>query len=172
LQADVAPEIGEDMKLTIGGQFAGTMVADSVVPTNNDDATVWAVKLGGEFAGLKASASYSSVDEGVLGFANVGGAQSKLYTEAWWNYGYVSAPDTDSFNITAEYSWADVADFGAYYTDTDSNGQGRDLTEFALTADKNWGAFDTMLAYVYTDADDQNGGDSYNTLQVYLTYNF
>ena len=171
LQADVAPEIGENMKLTIGGQFAGTMVADSVVPVNNDDATVWAVKLGGEFAGLKASASYSSVDEGVLGFANVGGAQSKLYTEAWWNYGYVSAPDTDSFNITAEYSWADVADFGAYYTATDSD-TNPELTEFTLTADKNWGAFDTMLAYVYTDADDQNGGDSYNTLQVYLTYNF
>ena len=167
LQADVTPEIGEGMKLVIGGQFAGTQVSGG-----NEDATVWAAKIGGEFGGLKLSAAYSSVDKGDLGFANVGGAQSKLYTEAWWNYGYVSAPDTDAVNVTAEYSWADVADFGAYYTATDSNDQGADLTEFALTAGKNFGAFDTMLAYVYTDAENQNNDDSYNTLQVYLTYNF
>ncbi len=168
LQADVKPTIGEDMNLEIGGQFAGTMVNKK----NNDDATVWAVKAGIDFAGARLSAAYSSVDKGDLGFANVGGAQSKLYTEAWWNYGYVSAPDTDAYNVTAEYKWADVADFGAYYTSTDSNGRNQDLTEFALTAGKSFGAFDTSLAYVYTDADDQNNGDSYNTVQLYLTYNF
>ncbi len=168
LQADVKPTIGEDMNLEIGGQFAGTMVNR----TNSDDATVWAVKAGIDLAGARVSAAYSSVDKGDLGFANVGGAQSKLYTEAWWNYGYVSAPDTDAFNVTAEYKWADVADFGAYYTSTDSNGRNQDLTEFALTAGKSFGAFDTSLAYIYTDAEDQNNNDSYNTLQVYLTYNF
>jgi len=167
LQADITPDLGGGAKLTFGGQFAGTQVSGG-----NEDATVWAVKLGGDFNGLKLSAAYSSVDKGDLGFANVGGAQSKLYTEAWWNYGYVSAPDTDAVNVTAEYSFADIADFGAYYTATDSNGQNRDLTEFALTVGKNFGAFDTMLAYVYTDAEDQNNDDSYNTLQVYLTYNF
>ncbi len=167
LQADVKPAIAEDLNLELGGQYAGTQVNGG-----NDDATAWALKGGIEFSGLKASVAYSSVDKGDLGFANVGGAQSKLYTEAWWNYGYVSAPDTDAWNVTAEYSWADVADFGAYYTSTDSNDQGRDLTEFALTAGKTWGAFDTTLAYVYTDAEDLNNNDSFNTLQVYLTYNF
>ncbi|WP_456381485.1 hypothetical protein [Hydrogenimonas sp.] len=172
LQADIAPEFDTDAKFVLGGQFAGTMAADSLHIPNSEDATVWAVKAGVEFSGLNVSAAYSSADKGDIGFSNVGGAQSKLYTEAWWNYGYVSAPDTDALNVTAEYSWADVADFGAYYTATDSNDRGHDLTEFALTAGKNWGAFDTTLAYVYTDAEDQNDDDSYNTLQVYLTYNF
>jgi len=122
--------------------------------------------------GFRLCGSYSSVDKGDLGFANVGGAQSKLYTEAWWNYGYVSDTDTDAYNITAEYTMEDVAKFGAYYTATDSNGNNRDLTEFALVASKSYGAFDTSLAYIYADADDQNNGDAYNTLQVYLTYNF
>ncbi len=172
LQADIAPEFDTEAKFVLGGQFAGTMAADSLNIPDSDDATVWAVKAGVDFKGLKVSAAYSSVDEGDIGFANVGGSQSKLYTEAWWNYGYVSAPDTDAVNITAEYSWADVADFGAYYTGTDSNDRGEDLTEFALTAGKSFGAFDTSIAYIYTDAEDQNNDDSYNTLQVYLTYNF
>ncbi|WP_457595970.1 hypothetical protein [Hydrogenimonas sp.] len=199
LQADVKPAFGEGLKLVLGGQFAGTMVADSV-GLKGDDATVWAIKGGIELdSGLKLSAAYSSSDKGDLGFANVGGAQSKLYTEAWWNYGYVSNPDTDAYNITAEYSWADVADFGAYYTHSEFNGNdgqafltaglglktpsGKDCTmdEFTLTASKNFGAFDTAIAYIYTDADNLNytidaagnkQQDSFNTLQVYLTYNF
>ena len=205
LQADVKPEIGEDMNLEIGGQFAGTMVADSTykalgIPSNQqDDATAWAIKAGIDFAGARLSAAYSSTDKGNLGFANVSGAQSKLYTEAWWNYGYVSAPDTDAYNVTAEYSWADVADFGAYYTHTEFNGndgegfinggnvndsfsgsplqKDDEMDEFALVVSKSFGAFDTAVAYIYTDADNQNQdangkADSYNTLQVYLTYNF
>ena len=200
LQADVTPEFGSDFKLELGVQFAGTMVADSVyalsgtTANQQDDATVWAVKVGGEFNGFKLSGAYSSSDVGNLGFCNVGGDQSKLYTEAWWNYGYVSMPDTDAYNITAEYSWADVADFGAYYTHTEFNGNDGDpflnvglmpqgiakddkMDEFALVASKTFGAFDTSVAYVYTDADNQNvdangNSDSYNTLQVYVTYNF
>ncbi|WP_201352455.1 hypothetical protein [Hydrogenimonas urashimensis] len=182
LQADVKPAIGEDMNLEIGGQFAGTMLGDGMAKklglNDTDDATVWAVKVGLDIAGARISGAYSSVDKGDVGFANVGGAQSKLYTEAWWNYGYVSATDTDAYNITAEYSWADVADFGAYYTyseqdkKTAGTADDKEMTEFALTASKSFGAFDTSLAYIYTDADDQNDGDSYNTLQVYLTYNF
>ncbi len=184
LQADVKPAIGEDLNLVIGGQFAGTMASDSLNIPNSDDATVWAVKAGIEFSGLKLSGAYSSVDEGDIGFANVGGSQSKLYTEAWWNYGYVSAVNTDAYNITAEYSWADVADFGAYYTHSEQDkdvkhgiAEDRDMDEFAIVASKSFGAFDTSLAYIYTDADDLNTNDegksdSFNTLQVYLTYNF
>ena len=195
LQADVTPDMGSDFKLELGGQFAGTMVADSVTAGGwSEDATVWALKIGGEINGFKLSGAYSSSDKGNLGFANVAGAQSKLYTEAWWNYGFVSMPDTDAYNVTAEYSWADVADFGAYYTHTEFNGNdghaflnggvgtlniAKDdkMDEFALVASKTFGAFDTSVAYIYTDADnlnkDANGkADSFNTLQVYLTYNF
>ena len=197
LQADIAPEFDTEAKFTIGGQFAGTMATDAISKAlADDDATAWALKLGVEVKGLKLSGAYSSTDKGDLGFSNVAGSQSKLYTEAWWNYGYVSAPDTDAYNITAEYSWADVADFGAYYTHAEFNGndgknfvrgneivdmggtdENVDMDEFALVVSKSFGAFDTSVAYIYTDADDQNvdnndKSDSFNTLQVYLTYNF
>ncbi|WP_456450163.1 hypothetical protein [Hydrogenimonas sp.] len=173
LQADVKPAFGEDLNLILGGQFAGTMLGQKVI----DDATVWAVKAGVDFKGFTISGAYSSADKGDLGFANVGGSQSKLYTEAWWNYGYVSAPDTDAYNISAEYNWADVADFGAYYTHSENDTTDVDMDEFTVTASKSFGAFDTAVAYIYTDADnknqDANGkADSFNTLQVYLTYNF
>ncbi|MCF6200995.1 MAG: hypothetical protein L3J42_02515 [Hydrogenimonas sp.] len=167
LQADITPELDNDMKLELGAQYTAT----SENKANANDASVWAVKAGVNLAGFDISAAYSSVDKGDVGFGNVGGAQSKLYTEAWWNYGYVSSPDTDAYNITATYD-AEIAKLGAYYTATDSNGNGRDLTEFALTAGKSYGAFETMLAYIYTDAEDQNINDAYNTLQLYITYNF
>jgi len=101
-------------------------------------------------------------------------SQSKLYTEAWWNYGYVSANDVDSFMISAEYDMEDIADFYAQYTSADAGNKSmvKDMDEFALTASKSFGNLNTTLAYIYTDADDQNNGDSYNTIQVYLTYNF
>jgi hypothetical protein len=183
LQADVAPEFDTDAKFVIGGQYASETANADV---NDDDIAGWAVKLGVDFKGLKVSGAYSSIDSGYAGLslANVGGAQSKLYTEAWWNYGYVSAANTDAYNVTAEYSWADVADFGAYYTHSEQdkdvdNGIADDLDmdEFALTAGKNFGAFDATVAYIYTDADDQNldsngKADSFNTVQFYLTYNF
>ena len=193
LQADIAPETDTEAKFVIGGQFAGTMTTDAISNAlADDDSTVWAVKLGVDFKGFKVSGAYSSSDKGDLGFTNVAGAQSKLYTEAWWNYGYVSAPDTDAYNVTVEYSWADVADFGAYYThaefngndgdglivgneiisSADNDGSDIDMDEIAVTASRSFGAFDGSLAYVYTDADNQNDGDGYNTLQVYLTYNF
>ena len=49
--------------------------------------------------------------------ANLDGyGQSKLYTEAWWNYGYVTAPDTTAFNVTAttpeELTWVALGLFG------------------------------------------------------------
>ncbi|BDY12714.1 hypothetical protein [Hydrogenimonas cancrithermarum] len=168
LQADVTPDIDSDMKLEIGVQFAGTALSHKI----NDDATVWAAKVGVNVAGFDISGAYSSADKGDLGFTNVGGAQSKLYTEAWWNYGYVSAPDTDAYNVSISYMAEGIAKLGAYYTATDSNDRGEDLTEFTLTADKSFGAFDAALAYIYTDAENQNNDDAFNTVQVYLTYNF
>ena len=145
----------------------------------SEDATVWAVKAGVEFKGFKVTGAYSSSDVGNVGFANVGGAQSKLYTEAWWNYGYVSNPDTDAYNVAVEYSWADVADFGAYYTHSEFNGnddvafvnvglntadieKDDEMDEIAVTASKSFGAFDATIAYVYTDADNLNWKDENN----------
>ncbi len=138
-----------------------------------DSTNGFAVKLGYGMENLKLAAAYSKVnDDGVVGLQNTAGIQSKLYTEAWWNYGYVGAPDTTAWALSADYNMAGVADFYAQYTNTSNDTTNVDMTEFTLTASKSFGNLDATLAYIYTDADDQNAGDDYNTIQVYLTYNF
>ncbi len=186
--------------LSFGAQYA--MIDPQGQISSVDESKAWAVKLGYATGALKLSAAYSKTDDdGVVAIANTAtgaakGSQSKLYTEAWWNYGYVGMPATDAWNISAEYSMEGVADFGAYYTATSYDSAAAkngavlsavygtpwnsdvDMKEFALTASKSFGSLDATLAYIYTDADDQNidtatgKADSYNMLQVYLTYNF
>ncbi|BCD62770.1 hypothetical protein NitYY0826_C1653 [Nitratiruptor sp. YY08-26] len=176
LQADV------DLKDAVPGLKAGLQYA-YIDPQGHisslDESSAWAIKLGyGMDNGLKLCAAYSSTDEdGVIPIANTAtgasdNSQSKLYTEAWWNYGYVGQPDTDAFMLRAAYNMEDVADLMAQYTSTSNDTTNVDMNEFAVTASKSFGNLDATLAYIYTDADDQNGADSYNTIQVYLTYNF
>ncbi len=121
-------------------------------------------------------------------------AQSKLYTEAWWSYGYVTKADTAAWSFSAEGSVSDI-DLGLYYTQTNSDKNGNltqaargymDLQEITLTAGKKFGPLDATLAYIYTDAEDQNTvdkngnafdavngkGKAYNMIQAYLTLNF
>jgi imipenem/basic amino acid-specific outer membrane pore len=171
LQADIALE--DNLKgLTLGAQYA-TLDLDAA---NTDDGSVWAAKIGYAMDnGLSLSAAYSSEDESTAGAGwntATGTGNSKLYTEAWWNYGYVTASDTDAWNVTVAYNMEDVADFAAYYTSSSNDTTNVDMNEFTLTAGKSFGNLNTTLAYIYTNADDQNNGDSYNTVQVYLTYNF
>ena len=178
LQADIDCSLVKGLK--IGAQYAelspkGALAEDlatldaltgSLLSLNNDT-TGYAVKLGYEgIEGLKIQGAYSDVDEdGALKIANVAtnnlaGAQSKLYTEAWWNYGYVGAPGAKSYNLTAEYDMKDVVKVGVYYTDVTVQRTGAlvatDMTEVALTASKSFGPLDATLAYISTDADDQN----------------
>jgi hypothetical protein len=176
LQADV-----EASGLTLGGQFASVDPDDAVDDAAGfelDETTGWAVKLGYalEGSGLSFSAAYSDVDDGnsPIQLANtatgaMGGAQTKLYTEAWWNFGYVGAQGTSAYNVTAEYSAENIADFGVYYTNADNDAG--DMTDITATVAKSFGSLDSSLAYIYTDADDDEV-DAYSTVQVYLTYNF
>jgi len=182
LQADINCQLVKG--LTIGAQYADMDPKGELEGVK--DSSAYAFKLGYAANALKVSAAYSKVDdEGTLKVANVatnntGGAQSKLYTEAWWNYGYVGAPDAKSWNVTAEYD-AGIAKLGAYYTNAsidDTKAQivtkadNTDMNEVAVTVSKSFGPLDATLAYVSTDADDQNNGDQYNTIQAYLTLNF
>ena len=172
LQADV------DLNEFAEGLKAGAQYAFIDVDGVSDDASGFALKLGYAMDNLKLCAAYSSTDdEGPVRIANTAtglsaNSQSKLYTEAWWNYGYVSANDVDAYMLKGAYNVEDIANFTAQYTAADAGKKSmvKDLTEFALTASKSFGNLDTTLAYIYTDADDQ--GDSYNTVQLYLTYNF
>ena len=120
--------------------------------------------------------------------ANLGGSgQSKLYTEAWWNYGYITRNDTSAFNVSAttpeQLTWAQL---GVYFTQSTSKdaftgAQGKEdltMTEVTVEAAKSFGALDVGLYYIMTKADDLNQdkpvkkGDAFNTVQAYLTYNF
>lgn len=184
LQADINCQLVKGLK--IGAQYA------DIDPKGLDfktlaDSKAYAFKLGYEgVKNLNVFAAYSKTDkDGTFKIANVatnnlGRAQSKLYTEAFWNYGYVGTPDAASWNVTAEYD-AGIAKVGAYYTnvnvDTPTSGlapksAGTDLNEIAVTATKSFGALDATLAYVSTNANDQNSGKQYDTVLAMLKLNF
>lgn len=160
---------GEYEGFSLGAQY-GMLDGD-----DNSDGNAVGVKIGYNFEGLGLSAAYSTVDKmtgtsAALGFVNLGGAQTPLYTAGWWNVGGQGASDTDAYNITATYSLEDVADLGLYYTNWENQTSGNAVNEIVVTAGKSFGNLDTTLAYVYTD--DDTAADTQNDIQVYLTYNF
>ena len=156
------------------------------------DSSAYAVKVA--YAGVKdltVSAAYSSTDDdGTLRIANVAtdtngrynsasstkfAAQTKLYTEASWNYGYVGAAGADTVTLAAAYN-AGFAKFTAQYTDVTAKAAGAsastDLKEVCLVASKSFGPLDVTLDYISADATDQNNAKRYDTVQAYLTLNF
>ena len=172
LQADLACQ--KVPGLMVGLQYS-TMDLSSLAPAlkSND---VMAAMVGYEMKDLMtAKLSYSVVsnDAGAgAGFNLSGGAapQSKLYTEAWWNYGNVTKVDTKTMNLTVEAPVADVADFGLYVTAFDKPGIKTDATEVTITASKSVGPLDATLAAIYYD--DDAVADTTMTVQAYLTLNF
>jgi len=193
LQADIACSLVKGLK--IGAQYAdispkGALqtAAIGLFGAELKDSDAYAGKLGYEgVENLKVSAAYSKVDkDGTLKIANVatnnlGAAQSKLYTEAYWNYGYVGAAGAESWNVTAEYDIKDIVKLGAYYTDVNNKSvanANHEMTEVALTASKSFGPLDATLAYFSTDAKDQNqrtaldSGRRYDSVLAMLQLNF
>ncbi|NOQ30880.1 MAG: hypothetical protein GQ570_07130 [Helicobacteraceae bacterium] len=158
--------------VTLGAQYS------DIDPNGQLDAlknsTAYAFKAGVDLSGVALEAAYSSTDEdGTLRVQNTAGTESKLYTEAWWNFEKVSQPGTSSYKVTAAYD-ASFASLYALYVNADqkaSNGD-NDLTEITLTATKSFGALESTLAYISTEAKGTNNGDQYNTIQAYLTLNF
>ncbi len=160
---------GEYEGFSLGAQY-GMLDGD-----DNSDGNAIGVKIGYNYEGLGLSAAYSTVDKmtgtsGTLGFVNLGGAQTPLYTAGWWDVGGQGAQDTDAYNVTATYSVENVADLGLYYTNWENQTTNDAVSELAVTAGKSFGNLDATLAYVYTDDDTKT--DKQNDVQVYLTYNF
>lgn len=178
LQADWDCQLVKDVK--VGAQYSemSPKGAGVAVAGTTEDSSAYAFKLGYEgIQNLKLSAAYSEVDkEGGLPIANVatGFGQSKLYTEAMWNFGYISAIGAEAWNAKASYDIKDVAKFCVSYTDTENDHTvaNDDMAEVAVSVSKTFGPLDARLAYISTDADDQNSGSQYNTIQAYLTLNF
>ena len=163
LQADLdAGKLGVD-GLVFGAQYTAVV----------DAGNVFAVMAGYEMKDMfTAKVAYSQTDDTYGAGGNLAASgQSKLYTEAWWNYGYVTRTDTTSINVTIEATVAEI-DFAAYGTISKQN-DGPNMNEATLTASKTFGPLDATAAYVYANA--AGGGaisDYSNTLQAYLTYNF
>ncbi len=174
--------------LNMEGILAGAQYCDmkaDVAGAKSDN--VYALMLGYEMKDVATvKASYSKVNkDGSIGGAGFNTATStgasKLYTEAWWNYGYVTRQDATSYALSAEANAAGV-DLLAQYTHVKDKNTAPTadvkMDEFTLTAGKSFGPLDTTLAYVYTKADDKNikngatKGSAFNTIQAYLTLNF
>ncbi|HQT35404.1 MAG TPA: OprD family outer membrane porin [Sulfuricurvum sp.] len=179
LQADWDCQLLKDVK--IGVQYAN-LDPKGILGTAAKDSSAYAVQVAYEgIQNLKLSTAYSDVDnDGILNVANVAtgtASQSKLYTEAAWggsNYGYVSAPGAESWNLKASYDVKDLVKVCASYTnvENDKMASNKNLDEIALSVSKSFGPLDTKLAYISTTADDQNVGSQFNTLNAYLTLNF
>ena len=186
LQADFAFDFG----LQLGGQFTGLDLKEYTIGQDSSN-TAFAVKAGYEVKDIVTiSAAFSQTgndkDNGFGAGMNLAASgQSKLYTEAWWNYGYITLNDTTAFNVTASTPEAlTYVGLAAYITSSTSAdgiavGTDTEMLEVTLEATKSFGPLDASLLYILTDANDQNlkdanadSGQSYNTIQAYLTYNF
>jgi len=171
---------------TLGAQYAW------IGPKGNidglEDSSAFAVKAGYGIDNLNLWAAYSSVDEnGVVaimntatmvgqagwGYSHLSGPQSKLYTEAWWNYGLVGQPGAETIAVAADYTMGDYK-LGAQYTSISdaenklAKAPAADLDELALTGSTKLMGLDVQLAYIYADY----GSNDNNTVQAYFTYNF
>ncbi len=178
LQADLSME-----GMMAGAQYSNITIEKSSATLENValvlgdvDSSVYAVMLGYEMKDMfTAKVAYSAVDKdhsaGFNTATAMDTAQTKLYTEAWWNYGRVTQADTVAYNLTVEVPVQDVADFGVYYTYADQakNTGPNDLTEFTLTAGQSFGPLDATLAIINAKV---AKADATNTVQAYVTLNF
>jgi len=179
LQADLdASSLGVE-GLTLGAQYVSVDASDAYA--NTKASSTFAVKAGYDMKDMfAASVAYSQVSkDGKLGAANTATSTgaSKLYTEAWWNYGHVTLLDTTAYNVTLTSPVNGLFDLGVYYTyadqakatDAATPGAG-DVTEFTVTAGKSFGALDLTAAFINSDYG--KAADANNIVQVYATVNF
>jgi hypothetical protein len=194
LQADLdATELGAEGVMA-GVQYTGLDInKDAIVNgaalgvAKNITSEAYAVMIGYTMKDMfTAKVSYSATGKDHSVGQNtatdfVGGtAQSKLYTEAWWNYGKITQADTSAINVTVESPVNGMFDLGVYYTMADQADKvggvvaNNDLSELTVTASKSFGPLDATVAYIYADI--QNNAplteNTSNTIQAYLTVNF
>ena len=165
----------------------------------NTDSDAYAFMLGYAMADtFTLKAAYSATnDKAPAGFNTATyttTAQSKLYTEAWWDYGYVTEAGASAFNISLDVPVKDIADFGVFYTNVQQSTKGsglnaalyansvagtddvagteRKLSEGTLTATRAFGPLNATLAYSLIKRSDFFDDKSYSQIQAYLALNF
>jgi len=165
-QADVAPS----KELSLGLQYS--KISPKGIIDGADDTKAFAVKAGYNVSGVDLAAAYSEVDDkGLVYMGNTatGGAhngQSKLYTDAWWNLGYVGQAGAKTVMLSAAYD----AFTAQYTTVSNDNGANLEMDEITLTATKKVGPVDATVALIHTTSDDD--AIDGNTVQAYLTVPF
>jgi len=165
-QADITPT----KELAVGLQYS--KISPKGVVDGADDTKAIAAKVGYNVSGIDLAAAYSKVDDkGLVYMGNTatGGAhngQSKLYTEAWWNYGFVGQAGAKSMMVSAAYD----AFTAQYTTVSNDNGANLEMDEVTLTATKKVGPIDATVALIHTTSDDD--GIDGNIVQAYLTVPF
>jgi hypothetical protein len=188
LQADLSMD-----GIMIGAQYSGLDIdsterkikgvanlTDNAVKVDSD---AMAVMLGYEMKDVATvKLAYSKIGKDHSAGQNtatnfVGGtAQSKLYTEAWWNYGKITQADTTSYNLTVTSPVQGMFDLGLFYTNADQSAAkgDNDLSEITVTAGKTFGPLTATLAYINADVATAAVGDdeTSQTVQAYLTLNF
>ena len=154
--------------ILVGAQYSGIDHGQAAA------GDVYALMLGYSMKDtFTAKVAYSQTGkDATAGFNLTGTNQSKLYTEAWWNYGYATRADTSTVNVTIEATVAEI-DLGVYGTQSAVN-NGGNMNEGTFTATKAMGPVDATLAYIYSNAAGAGAllPDYSNTIQAYLTYNF
>ncbi|KIM05515.1 MAG: hypothetical protein KN64_03275 [Sulfurovum sp. AS07-7] len=164
LQADVDAGNG----VSIGGQYA------SLMANTGDDGSIVAGKVAYTQDGMGVYGAYSQADDkGQAGsqFANYAGfGGSKLYTEAWWNYGFVTQKDAKTFAVGANYTLGDIATTLQYTGVKNDLDALSEMDEVTFTATKKIGAVNTTLAFINTSSD--NTAVDGKTVQAYLTLPF
>jgi len=157
LQADTEVVKG----VTIGAQYA----------SDDKDALFVAGKIGYNIDKMSAYVAFSQADDkGKIDFTNFGGfGGSKAYTEAWWNFGFVTRPDATTFAGGASYDLGSIK-LGAQYTSVDSGVLNDDMDEITITGETTIGGVDTSFALINTTADDKSFDG--NSVQAYLTVPF
>ena len=150
---------------------AGLQYASAKKSDESDGSKAAAVKVGYAAGPLDAHIAYSKRSSvGKIDISNIatghgGASESKLYTEAFWNYGLVGSRKAETIAVGAGYDLG-TANLGASYTAIDK-GSNADVKELALTATTKIGPLDTTVAFINTDATENS-----NTVQVYLTAPF
>ena len=171
LQGDLNASTLGVQGLTLGGQYCAMTSATSGAHTNQAVAAKIGYSMKDMFAASVAYSQTSSTGNlSRVGFNTAtaaGTAQSKLYTEAWWNYGYVTRKDTKAYNLTVTSPVNGLVDLGLYATY--ANTHVKNLKEVALTASKSFGPLDTTLAYINSTI---GSASNTNALQVYAKLNF
>ncbi len=165
VQADIAAT----KEISVGLQYAGTDMTNT-----SGDAKAYGAKIAYEGGPLSASLAYSKADDdnAGVGISNIAtgygtGSESSLYTEAYWNLGFVGQAGAKAFAGDVAYDLG-AAQLGLRYVDSDALGTANDLQEAALTLSTKVGPLNADLAYIDGEID----GESTNTALIMLTAPF